>query len=59
MTEAADSRADVDRRIGLATVVAGNLAVTWRSKDIVGLMTKFRLYKALVLYYCTMLRHGR
>ena len=27
MTEAADSKADVDRRIGLATGVAGNLAV--------------------------------
>ena len=48
MTEAADSKADVDRRIGLATGVAGNLAVIWRSKDI-GLMTKTRLYKALVL----------
>ena len=39
MTETADSRADVDRRIGLATGVAGNLAVIWRSKDI-GLLTK-------------------
>ena len=29
-------------------LVAGNLAVIWRSKDI-GLMTKTRLYKALVL----------
>ena len=48
MTEAADSGADVDRRIGLATGVAGNLAVIWRSKDI-GLITKTRLYKALVL----------
>ena len=48
MTETADSKADVDRRIGLATGVAGNLAVIWRSKDI-GLMTKTRLYKALVL----------
>ena len=48
MTEAADSRADVDRRIGLATGVAENLAVIWRSKDI-GLLTKTRLYKALVL----------
>ena len=39
MTEAADSGADVDRRIGLATgVAAGNLAVIWRSKDI-GLLT--------------------
>ena len=27
MTETADSKADVDRRIGLATGVAGNLAV--------------------------------
>ena len=48
MTEAADSKAYVDRRIGLATGVAGNLAVIWRSKDI-GLMTKTRLYKAMVL----------
>ena len=48
MTETADSKADVDRRIGLAPGVAGNLAVIWRSKDI-GLMTKTRIYKALVL----------
>ena len=38
MAEIANSKADVDRRIGLATGVAGNLAVIWRSKDI-GLMT--------------------
>ena len=38
----------MDRRIGLAIGVAGNLAVIWRSKDI-GLLTKTRLYKALVL----------
>ena len=49
MTAAADSRADVDRRIDLATSVASNQAVIWRSKDI-GLVTKTRLYKALVLY---------
>ena len=54
MTEAADSGADVDRRIGLATGVAGNLAVIWRSKD-TGLMTKRWCYQ----YYCTMLRLGR
>ena len=47
MTEAADSKADVDRRIGLATGVAGPDS-NWRSKDI-GLLTKTRLYKALVL----------
>ena len=48
MTEAANSRADVDRLISHATGVAGNLAVIWRFKDI-GLLTKTRLYKAPVL----------
>ena len=38
MTEVADSRANMDRRIGFATV-AGILALVWRSKDL-GLLTK-------------------
>jgi len=48
ISDSADSSADIERRIGLATGVARSLAVLWKSKDI-GIPTKIRLYNTLVL----------